>query len=86
MGRHIKGMGLELDGHPYAAWINTYGGKDFEQATARAVAHLDRLASAASDGTRAQMYHAFNQAARMEWMFWDSAYNLQQWPVEIPTA
>ena len=86
VGRHIVGLDLELEQHPYAKWIQTYGGTDFEDATARAVAHLDRLAATASEGVRAQMYDAFDQAARMEWMFWDSAYNLQQWPVQLPAA
>jgi thiaminase/transcriptional activator TenA len=27
------------------------------------------------------MLRAFVRAAQLEWMFWDSAYRLEQWPV-----
>mmetsp|Transcript_49017 Transcript_49017/g.111649 ORF Transcript_49017/g.111649 Transcript_49017/m.111649 type:complete len:246 (+) Transcript_49017:76-813(+) len=72
-----------LDAHPYARWIRTYGGDGFEQATARAAGIFDNLAAAASDETRAQMLRTFQQAARFEYMFWDSAYTNQAWPVAI---
>ena len=30
---------------------------------------------------RVQMREAYLKAARYEWMFWDSAYRLERWPV-----
>ena len=86
VGRHIVDLKINLDGNPYSRWIQTYGGAEFEAATARAVAHLDWLAARVSESERAQMYEAFNHAARMEWMFWDSAYAMQKWPIEVPST
>lgn len=64
-------------GNPYAAWISTYADPAFAEAVTRAKAIADRQADPAH---RAAMEEAFLQAARYEWMFWDSAYRLEQWP------
>jgi len=52
-----------------------------EQSTTRAIEILDELAEAASPAVRAQMTEAFVNATRMEWMFWDSAYKMEKWPI-----
>lgn len=67
--------------NPYIKWIATYSDRSFAEATDRAIAICDRLAEAATPETRAQMTHAFISATRMEWMFWNSAYNLEQWKI-----
>ena len=41
----------------------------------------DELAEAGSEEIRASMTDAFMTAARMEWMFWNSAYNLEKWEI-----
>jgi len=44
-------------------------------------AAVDLVAAKSSDETRAAMHAAYAHAARLEWMFWDSAYRLGGWPV-----
>ena len=85
VGRHILAVtrGAELDANPYKQWIQTYGGEDFEAATFRAVGALDALAAAATPAVREEMLRAFRQAARFEYLFWDSAYRREQWPVPL---
>jgi thiaminase/transcriptional activator TenA len=41
----------------------------------------DRLGAAATPAIRDDMYRAFQRASQLEWMFWDSAYRLERWPV-----
>jgi thiaminase/transcriptional activator TenA len=41
----------------------------------------DEAAAGASPGLQARMHAAYTRAAQLEWMFWDSAYRLEQWPV-----
>ena len=41
----------------------------------------DEAAAAASPNGRAKMHAAFTRATQLEWMFWDSAYRLEAWPV-----
>jgi thiaminase/transcriptional activator TenA len=45
------------------------------------VAISDQLAEAASAPVRDEMLRAFMRAAQLEWMFWDSAWRLERWPI-----
>jgi thiaminase/transcriptional activator TenA len=33
---------------------------------------------------RAAMLDAFRRSTRFEWMFWDSAWRREQWPIALP--
>jgi thiaminase/transcriptional activator TenA len=41
----------------------------------------DAAADAASPALRDRMHAAFTRATQLEWIFWDSAYRLETWPV-----
>lgn len=65
----------------YQAWIDTYAGQEFHDAVRAVIETTDRVAAKASPETVKAMHHAFTRAAQLEWMFWDSAWNLGDWPV-----
>lgn len=67
--------------NPYAAWIDTYAAPSFGEATDRVRALVDEAAAGASPPTREAMAAAFRNATRYEWMFWDSAYRCEGWPI-----
>ena len=67
--------------NPYAPWIDTYADPGFGEATARVRALVDEATASATPATRAAMATAFRNATRYEWMFWDSAYRRETWPV-----
>ncbi|MED5545222.1 MAG: TenA family protein [Pseudomonadota bacterium] len=67
--------------NPYAAWIDTYADPGFGEATARVRALVDEAAANAPPAIRAAMEKAFRNATRYEWMFWDSAYRRETWPI-----
>jgi thiaminase/transcriptional activator TenA len=68
-------------GNPYQAWIDTYAGEDFHAAVRAVIGATDEVAATASPSLRERMHAAFARATQLEWMFWDSAYRLEQWPV-----
>eukprot|EP00288_Rhodomonas_lens_P020273 CAMPEP_0177692154 /NCGR_PEP_ID=MMETSP0484_2-20121128/1698_1 /TAXON_ID=354590 /ORGANISM="Rhodomonas lens, Strain RHODO" /LENGTH=307 /DNA_ID=CAMNT_0019202845 /DNA_START=30 /DNA_END=954 /DNA_ORIENTATION=- len=85
VGKWIKGKfpdGVD-DSHPFKDWIETYGGEDFEKATNKTAEIADSFAEKASPAVRREMETAFLQAVRLEWMFWDSPYTGQSWPVSL---
>jgi len=45
------------------------------------IATTDAAAEAASPSLRARMHAAFGTATQLEWVFWDSAYRQETWPV-----
>lgn len=80
VGDHILAHQSQTN-NPYQAWINTYGGEDFALAVNKAIAICDAAAADTTPARRKQMTRAFGLAFKMEWMFWNSAWNLEQWPV-----
>lgn len=65
----------------YKAWIDTYADEAFGAATARMIAVYDKAHSAAGADDRDRMEAAFLRCCQYEWMFWDSAYRGETWPV-----
>lgn len=80
VGEHILANRAK-GANPYQAWIDTYGGEEYGQAVAKAVGVCDDLAARCMERQRQAMTKAYVLCTKMEWMFWDSAYKLEQWPV-----
>jgi thiaminase/transcriptional activator TenA len=69
-----------LASNPYARWIETYSGEEYDESVTQAIEVVDALGGAAPEPLQRAMQAAFEKSARLEWMFWDSAYRLEQWP------
>lgn len=67
--------------NPYQAWIDTYAGEEFHTAVGEVVATIDRVAARCDEDTLAKMHQAYRRGAELEWLFWDSAYHEQTWPL-----
>ena len=65
----------------YRAWIDTYAGEEFHAAVRDVIAATDEAADSAASQLRERMHSAFRRATQLEWVFWDSAYGLETWPV-----
>lgn len=79
VGKHIAE--IATSNNPYHNWIATYSDPVFEKSNDLAIEICDRLAEQASDETRRQMTDIFVKCTKMEWLFWHSAYNKEQWPI-----
>ncbi len=79
VGREIRANAVAPN--PYQAWIDTYGDPAYGEAVREVLALADAVAEGASPHERAAMLAAFHRASQFEWMFWDSAYRLEAWPV-----
>lgn len=67
-------------GHPYRTWIDTYADEDFARSVDTMIALVDRAALAADAEVRSEMLGAFTRASEYEWLFWESAWRLEEWP------
>jgi thiaminase/transcriptional activator TenA len=79
-------VGRDIHAHaapanPYRAWIDTYAGEEFHAAVRAMIAATDDAAAEVAAPLRARMHAAFTRAAQLEWVFWDSAFRLETWPV-----
>ncbi|HEV2149229.1 MAG TPA: thiaminase II [Longimicrobiaceae bacterium] len=82
LGQHLeRTLGSIGDGHPYAEWLRTYADPGFNEYMDRLLALLQRFADATDDAGRARAREAFRTSVRYEWMFWQQAWEQQEWPV-----
>jgi thiaminase/transcriptional activator TenA len=81
IGDYILAHPKNKEGNPYQSWIHTYGGQDFENAVNTAIQITNRHAEKASAEKLKNMELAFEKSSKLEWMFWDSAYNKEAWKI-----
>jgi thiaminase/transcriptional activator TenA len=67
--------------NPYQRWIDTYRDEAFGDSVREVLGHTDRAFAVATPEDRRAMREAYLKAVRYEWMFWDSAWRLEAWPV-----
>ncbi|MGI9501100.1 MAG: thiaminase II [Geminicoccaceae bacterium] len=79
VGKHL--LEIAATDNPYQAWIDTYADEEFEEGVRKVIAIADSSAAATTSIVRDQMFEAFERASLLEWMFWDSAYRLEIWPL-----
>jgi thiaminase/transcriptional activator TenA len=79
VGKHL--LATTEPNNPYQAWIDTYADEAFADGVRKVIAISDQMAEATYPTMRDQMFGAFVRASQLEWMFWDSAYRQEQWPV-----
>lgn len=72
--------------NPYQAWIDTYSGEEFNLAVEQVKVTIDRIAAQSDAATVEKMHQAYTYAAELEWLFWDSAYQLRTWPAALKQA
>ncbi len=65
--------------NPYQKWIDTYSGEEFGKLVEQAIAICDRVAAQCTPVQQQAMTDAFITSSRLEWMFWDGAYQLKKW-------
>jgi len=80
VGDHLLKIADTTD-NPYNKWIDTYGGEDFARSVQQAIEITESYASSSSDQVRIEMTNAFIKTSQLEWMFWDSAYRMEKWPI-----
>lgn len=67
--------------NPYQDWIDTYGSEAFSETTNTAIEICNFYAEATNKATQLAMEKAFVMSSKLEWMFWDSAYEKEQWKI-----
>jgi thiaminase/transcriptional activator TenA len=79
VGTHL--MNTAVPDNPYQPWIDTYADAAFAEGVRKVIAITDRLGADATAGRAEEMLAAFVRASQLEWMFWESAYRLEAWPI-----
>ena len=81
IGRKLQQEVKPDDNHPFKPWIDFYAAYGSEEISELFLGRLDAYAAQAHEAEKARMEDHFLTSCRMEYMFWDMAYNLESWPV-----
>jgi thiaminase (transcriptional activator TenA) len=68
--------------HPFYDWISFYGNRT-DSITTKFCARLDEWAMTATEREKEKMKEHFLISCQLEYMFWDMAYKLEEWPVKM---
>ena len=64
----------------YDAWIDMYGGEDFEKEVKDYIAMVDSICKTVDEATLKEMEKHFIMSCKLEHMFWDQAQTKMEWP------
>ena len=81
IGQMLFRQGPPPDQPLYAKWIEMYNSPELAELAEWLRSFVDRTARASSSGEVARMEEIFLTSSRYEYMFWDAAYQLEEWPV-----
>jgi len=65
----------------FQRWIDTYSADEFGDVVRDVIAEADRVGALLSEAERAVVARHYRATSRYEWMFWDSAYRQESWPL-----
>ncbi|WP_026671969.1 thiaminase II [Alkalihalobacterium bogoriense] len=65
----------------YQKWIDTYGNEWFGSLVKEQIERMDAYAEQASEEEKRQMESIFITSSKYEYMFWEMAYTLEDWPI-----
>ncbi|SEO97383.1 thiaminase II [Paenibacillus sp. OV219] len=68
--------------HPlYREWILMYSSEEFGELADWCIGLMDELAEGLPEAELSKLEERFIVASKLEYMFWDMAYRLEEWPV-----
>jgi thiaminase/transcriptional activator TenA len=69
-------------GHPvYEEWCEAYNAPEYNELVDIYRSLVDRSADRAGDAVKDRMRHHFSMSMRYEYMFWEMAHRMEEWPV-----
>jgi thiaminase/transcriptional activator TenA len=80
IAQRLKQNGLPDEKH-YRQWIETYASDEFDGLVLYYRGLLDDYANSAPDTEKRRMQEVFKLSSKLEYMFWEMAWNQRGWPI-----
>lgn len=81
IGRALHNKGIPEDNPLYSRWIEMYSSTEFAELAEWLRSFIDRMAGVTGEKGRRKMERIFVTSSRYEYMFWEAANKMEQWPV-----
>jgi len=79
VGKHLEAIGSKKQ--LYQRWVDTYSSREYAAICSAILDITDQVGTGLSPQSRTQVRNHFIVTCRYEYMFWDSAYRLEAWPI-----
>ncbi len=79
IGEHLSTLGKPRNAPLYSQWIDMYNSVEFGELAATIRGLADNLGDLVGAEERSRMKESYLASLRFEHLFWDMAYNLEQW-------
>ena len=80
VGHHFARTAPSTLAHPYYDWLSLYASPDFEATGIWLRERLDAHTRGISPQVEADLHAIFLTSTRYEWLFWEMAWRLEEWP------
>ena len=81
IGQALYAQGTPEDQPLYTRWIETYNSQEFADIADWLRGFVDKHAETAGSSEMEAMERAFRISSQYEYMFWDAAWRMEEWPV-----
>ena len=81
IGQALYAQGTPKDQPLYTRWIETYNSQEFADIADWLRGFVDKHAETAGTSEKETMERAFRISSQYEYMFWDAAWRMEEWPV-----
>lgn len=81
IGQTLYDKGLPAEQPLYSRWIEMYNSQEFAELAAWLRSFIDRVALESGEQELKRMEEAFLVSSQYEYMFWDAAYRMEEWPI-----
>ena len=81
IGQALEARGKPEDHPLYCRWIEMYSSTEFGELAEWLRSFIDRTAGELSDANRERLVEIFVTNSKYEYLFWDAAYRMEEWPV-----
>ena len=81
VGKRLEQLGSK--NQQYQHWIGTYSSKEYAAICKAVLEIADKIGPQLDFESRRKVQNHFMVTCRYEYMFWDSAYQMEAWPIQL---
>ena len=81
IGQALEARGKPADHPLYCRWIEMYSSPEFGELAEWLRSFIDRTALSLGEEQRERLAQIFISNSKYEYLFWDAAYRMEEWPV-----
>ncbi len=79
IGKRLSREGDTSKENPYRDWIEMYSSDEFKELADWSRSLMNQMAQISNESEKKKMIEAFVTSSRLEYMFWDMAYKMEEW-------